>query len=267
MYSETNLKKITLEYEELLKEFHKLSKSIVVQGQALTNARVKEHVLHGVGRRIFVLRRAVENIFTFFSPGTTALLKRDTLYDVQINLHAFTMNLYGVFENCAWAFVVFHDLEQDIGNRLGISLFKTKTKEYLPESLKFYLNSSVTVKWHKYLKSYRDSLAHRIPLYIPPANFTDEDTKKYKSLEKEQMECFSKFANGDENSTVIDRAEEISQELEAIGSPSPFFLHSLTEDNTEEPIFMHLQLIIDSKAIIEFLDLFLKEWQEKVELT
>jgi hypothetical protein len=33
------------------------------------------------------------------------------LADVQINLHAFVMNLYGIYDNWAWAYVLRHDLE------------------------------------------------------------------------------------------------------------------------------------------------------------
>ncbi len=263
MYSSEKIKTITGEYSALMGEYYELAKSITVQGQSLTSDRTKEHLLHGVGRRIFVIRRAVENIFSLFPPDTTRKLSQDALYDVQINLQAFTMNLYGIFENCAWAFVIFHDLETDIGNWSGISLFRRETKRYLPKSLKNYLNTQDMKDWQKYIKSYRDSLAHRIPLYIPPANFTDDDAERYSTLEEERMECFRQFAEENGELALVDRVEQIAVELADIGSPTPVFLHSLTHADATEPIQIHLQMISDSRAIIEFVNLFLREWKTR----
>ncbi len=260
MYSPDEIETISREHIMLTREYYELTKSITVQGQALTNDRAREHMLHGIGRRVFVLKRAVENIFRIFPLDTTTLLSQDDLHDVQINLHAFTMNLYGVFENCAWAFVIFHDLENIIGSRLKISLFKNDTKRHLPEALQNYLNLQSNKDWHKYLKSYRDSLAHRIPLYIPPANFTSEDSERYNELQEEQMQCFRDYAGGDGDFSLLDRAEQIGAELTGIGSPFPVFLHSLPDDTTG-PIMIHPQLISDSRAVIEFVNLFLKEWR------
>ena len=262
MYSTENIEIFNREYDILLLEYHTLAQTIVIQGQSLPNGRTKEQVLFGVGRRISVLRRAVENIFTTFPPNTTQLLSRDALIDVQINLHAFTMNLYGLFENFAWCFVIYHNLEETIGDRRRISLFHRQTKRYLPERIKIYLETQNFKDWLVYLKSYRDSLAHRIPLYIPPANFTNEHTEMYNRLEEEQMECIRQMANEDNSNLLLERLEEINLELERLGTPSPIFLHSISEDDdTTRPIYIHPQIISDSRAIIEFTTLFLGEWQ------
>lgn len=261
MYSAENIVILNREYDILLSEYHTLAQTIVIQGQSLPNGRTKEQVLFGVGRRISVLRRAVENIFTIFPPNTTLLLSRDTLIDVQINLHAFTMNLYGLFENCAWCFVIYHNLEETIRDRRRISLFHRQTKRYLPERIKSYLETENFKDWLVYLKSYRDALAHRIPLYIPPSNFNNEQSVMYNRLEEEQMMCIRQMATGDTSNSLLEHLEEINLELERLGSPSPFFLHSISEnDDTTRPIYIHPQLISDSRAIIEFTTLFLGEW-------
>jgi hypothetical protein len=67
-------------------------------------------MLHGVGRRLKLLGRCVRNVFHLFPPSRTIPLASDDLDEVQISLHAFVMNLYGLFENLAWAFVLRHDL-------------------------------------------------------------------------------------------------------------------------------------------------------------
>jgi len=263
MYSNEEIERLTDEYNALLREYHELIKTITIQGQSLTNDLAKEYILHGASRRISVLRRSVENIFRIFPLETIQLLQQDDLYDVQINLHAFVMNLYGVFENCAWAFVIYHDLKEVIGDRNRISLFKKETKKHLPEPIISYLRSQSMIDWHKYILSYRDSLAHRIPLYIPPSAFTEEDSVKYRQLQEEQMECFRKFAEGYSDTAIVDRTRQIFTELSAIGSPCPAFLHSLTEDEIARQMLIHPQLICDSRTIIEFTNLFLQEWKTK----
>ena len=267
MYSPTQIEIITREYANLLREYRSVTESITVQGQDLPEGRVKEYLLHGIARRVSVLERAVENIFTLFPLTTSDVLPRNTLYDVQVNLHAFTMNLYGIFENCAWCFVLFHDLQSIIEDPRKISLFSRPTKRYLPETLINYLGTQNFTNWSKYLKSYRDSLAHRIPLYVPPATFTEADRERYNLLQAEQMECFRSYADGDICEELVNRAEQINLELESIGSPCPTFLHSFTDDTGNIPVAIHPQLISDSRSVIEFLNLFLDKWQDTENLT
>jgi hypothetical protein len=237
----------------LLKE---LMLQTVVQGQESSHTGVREHLLHGVARRINVLGRAIENIFGKFPPSTSSLLERDALYDVQINLHAFVMNLYGVFDNWAWAFVFRHGLESEIRDRRGVGLFHERTTRYLPPILRDYLSSSTTTDWHeKYLKSFRDALAHRIPLYIPPAEITPEEGDRYNRLESEKVELI--------RTMQWDRLEEVWDQQAELGRPSFVFLHAFSEDDPPRPILLHPQLLCDAGAIVEFGTIFLKHWHER----
>jgi hypothetical protein len=164
---------LSQECRKALQDLQDLQLKIVVQGQPLDAApRLTEHLLHGAGRRVGVIRRAIENVFSLFPPETKRPLQSDALADVQINLHAFVMNLYGIYDNWAWAYVLRHDLESTIGDRRRIGLFHNATRDRLPSPLRTYLASPTTTEWHeKYAKSYRDALAHRIPPYLPPAQF------------------------------------------------------------------------------------------------
>jgi len=100
----------------------------------------------------------------------------------------------------------------------SVSLFKEKTQRFLPAPLREYLQSDDMATWHgKYLKGYRDARAHRIPLYIPPATWTDEDKARYERLDAEKAECIRK----DE----WDWIDAISNEQDGIGRPYFMFLH------------------------------------------
>jgi len=222
-----------------------------LQAESSKHPKVKEHLTHGAGRRVGVLSRSIQNVYTLFPPTTAKPLPREILTDVQINLQAFMMNLYGLLDNLAWAFVFRHGLDSKI-NKLSVGIFSAKTLECLPQEITDYLSTETAVSWRKYLKSYRDALAHRIPLYIPPAEFTAEDGVRYNQLETEKIECIKAMK--------WERLEEVYAEQASIGAPSFCFLHSFEEGDLPSPILIHPQMLSDARGIVEFGNLFLDHW-------
>ena len=129
-----------------------------------------------------------------------------------------------MFDNWAWAFVLRHSLEVEIGGRRRIGLFSNATRQYLPQNLETYLSSRATTEWYENCrKSDRDALAHRVPLYIPPAVFTTEEAERYNKLEAEKVECIK--------SMKWQRLDEVWLEQAAIGTPCFTFLHAFSEDD------------------------------------
>lgn len=253
-YSEEQIENIKKQYSKVCQGLQDLMLQTVVAGQESTHAGVKEHLLHGAGRRLGVIKKSIENIFNEFPPTTTRPLSRDVLHDVQINLHAYVMNLYGIFDNWAWAFIYRHDLLLQVGGKHGVGLFHKNTTMYLPQPLRDYLSSETITRWHeKYLKSYRDALAHRIPLYIPPAEFTPEESDRYNQIETEKIELIKAMA--------WQRLDELYEEQANIGRPSFVFLHSY-EEEPPKPVLFHPQLLCDGLAIIEFGSLYTAQWNE-----
>lgn len=255
-YTPEQVSQLLDDQETTLQSLVELQKECTIQGQSIANPMVQEHMLHGAGRRIMVLRRTVENIYDLFPPSTTKPLPTDTLSDVQISLHAFVMNLYGVFENWAWAFYHRHDLHSMITDRRKVGMFSPAMKPFLPTVLRDYLASEVITNWQRdYLKNYRDALAHRIPLYIPPANFTPEESERYSQLGAAKLDS---LRGGD-----LNRFEEICVEQDALGVASLMFLHSFTEGGELKPLLLHPQILSDSKTVVEFGTKFLAHWHER----
>jgi hypothetical protein len=125
-------------------------------------AASKEHLCHGAARRFGVMGRAMQSIFELFPVDTDRPLPMESLHDVQIKLHTFVMNVYGVFENFTWAFVLRHNLLPTIGRPVSVSMFKEATRKHLPLAVADHLSSDAMTQWHTdYLKNYRDALAHR----------------------------------------------------------------------------------------------------------
>ena len=128
------------------------------------------------------------------------------------------------------------------------------TQQRLPPALRDYLASDVATVWHtRYAKPCRDALAHRIPLYIPPAQMTSEEVQRYNELENEKAQCISAQDWG--------RVEEIWTEQSEIGIPCFTFLHAFTEDEPSNSVMLHPQLLSDAGLIAEFGLLFLEHWQ------
>lgn len=255
-YSDEQIAKFEQEYISVCQGLQDLLQQTVVSGQRSEHPRVREHLLHGAGRRISVIKRSIENIFSEFPPSTTRPIDRDKLYDVQINLHAYFMNLYGIFDNWAWAFVFRHDLLEKVGGKRGVGLFNKNTTRYCPDSLRNYLSSNTIIKWRQeYLKSFRDALAHRIPLYIPPTEFTPEEGEHYNHLESLKMELIKGMKWQDLDETYEEQAQ--------IGRPSFVFLHSY-EEEFPSPVLLHPQILSDGLAIIEFGALYLEHWGTSV---
>ena len=242
------------ECEEVLRKLQELQLKIVVQGQPLdATSRLREHLLHGAARRVGVIKRSIENVFSLFPPETTRPLGSETLSDVLINLHAFVMNLYGIYDNWAWAYVLRHNLEAEIGDRRRIGLFNDGMRKRLPSALRTYLSSPATTEWHEhYAKSFRDALAHRIPPYLPPAQFTPEEGQRYNELENEKVECIKAMR--------WERLDQIYVEQADVGAPCFTFLHAYTEDTPPKPLILHPQILSDGNAVVEFGELFLQHW-------
>ncbi|MEO6308856.1 MAG: hypothetical protein ABIO96_04325 [Nitrospiraceae bacterium] len=256
LFTDKQAAHLSQECRKALQELQNLQLKIVVQGQPLDAAsRLREHLLHGAARRVGVIRRAIENVFSLFPPETKRPLQSDALADVQINLHAFVMNLYGIYDNWAWAYVLRHDLESTIGDRRRIGLFHNATRDRLPSPLRTYLASPTTTEWHeKYAKSFRDALAHRIPPYLPPAQFTTDEGSRYNALENEKVECIKAMR--------WDRLDEVWREQADIGIPCFIFLHAYSEDTPPQPLILHPQMLSDANAVVEFGNLFLQHWHE-----
>ena len=257
MYTEQQIAEMESRYPELIEGLERLLMSCVATGNDLPDdSRARDYLLHGGGRRINLIRRSLSRIFELFPLRLKRPLPSQILMDVQINLQAYVMNMYGLFDNWAWAFVIFHKLEQQVGGKFGVGFQREKTQKFLPVELRDYVLNERYKQWHnQYLKNYRDALAHRVPLYIPPARFTNEESKRYCDLESEKIACT--LAHD------FDRADRAKAEQLKLGKPVPVFLHSFNEGGPPKPILLHPQLLSDAAGVIELGDIFFANWKKR----
>jgi hypothetical protein len=208
----------------------------------LTNPRAKEYLTHGVCRRITIIRRCIEQVFTIFPPDRTVLLSRDERSDVEIALHAFFINVHGALDNLAWVVV----LEKCVTppKRRDVGLRSKVVRPLLWPEASAYLHDPKIEAWLlSYSANYRDALAHRIPLYVPPSNMTDKDVERYRDLEEQMTQAAQ--------ARDFARANELLEEQQQIGSISPVFAHSFWDSDAASPTYFHPQLIADGRTLME----------------
>ncbi|MGT2508509.1 hypothetical protein [Cupriavidus basilensis] len=160
-----------------------------------------------------------------------------------------------MFENFAWAFVHRHGLDAQLDIR-DVGLFHKKTRKFFPQKLAQYVVSAPTVRWRdEYLRTYRDALAHQVPLYVPPSVFTREEGELYQRLVNDEIALLQahEFA----------RAEELSAQRDALGKPSFVFVPAFTKMNQQRPVYLHPQLISDSMTVAECGKIYFDHWHER----
>jgi hypothetical protein len=261
-YDERALKEITEKYQDKGRVHDKLILQLRSLFSKLTNTKAKEYLIQGAGRRLNVLTRCIENIFRIFPIGQTEQLTSNELTDLSINLHAFFVNVSGLFDNLAWVFAFEYDLTGEPKNgKLGqfdIGLFNKKTQSHLSDRLRNYLKAQDLQNWHsEYSKNYRDALAHRIPLYVPPSVLNPAEQKKYFELETQiQTLDLTKYEN-------LEIYGAILEQQMILGQASPFFAQSGGEKS--RPVFLHTQVLADYATIEEVVTMFCEHFEPKTQ--
>lgn len=218
------------------------------------NDNVRRFLTHGIGRRLSVLKRSLGEIFMLFPPERAQPLSHDETTLLQIYLHAFVINLAGVFDNFAWAFIHRHGLRDRISH-FAVSIFKKEMQRYLPESILEFLRENELLGWHgEYAKHYRDALAHRIPLYVPPSLVTEAEAAEHQRLGEERLRL---IAEGE-----YERENETRDRQLQLGAPAFFFMHDIDPDQDAQMVWMHPQLLCDASTVIEFGKCFFESWQD-----
>ena len=236
---EDRLLALTSRHAELTTKIFKIN-------DALNNEKAKEYLFHGVLRRLNTIERCVENIYSIFPIRRKTLLNRNELKDIDINLHAFFINIYGLLDNMAWVVVHEKGKAKSI-NKFHVGLYAKKTQKYLNDDFKKYLNSDRMKKWYgEYLKDFRDPLSHRIPLYVPPKFWKPGDKEK-------EEELFNKIGAANKRQD-FDEVNILRGEMDNIGIPAPAFTHSFSEES--KLVQLHAQVITDFGTVEEITENF-----------
>jgi hypothetical protein len=251
-YTAKALKELHLEFSGLLPKYSDLAIGVGAYAESLTSERAKEFMVHGVGRRLWIIYRSIVNIFRLFHPEQIKPLPAGDRIDVEINHHAFLINVYGILENLALAAAHEKNLigkeKQGMLPPKDVSLFNKKLRSQLDGGLREYLSQSRIDSWYReYAKNYRDALAHRIPPYVPPSALNDADSARFKEIEREIAALYKTYD--------FDRIEALREEQDGLGRANPLFLHSFSEN--ARPLYLHPQVLADFNTIDELVRVYI----------
>lgn len=241
-FSQDDLKHIDEEYQAVYQKYARLSNAYVYR--SYNNARAREFATNGFSRRLKLLIRCIENIFEIVPPDRDDLPSSEELSDVNINLHAFIINVFGCVDNLAWIWVCENNLKKEDGSPIpnewvGLRSKNTRVRKSFSPNFLGYLDG--LVKWFDNLENFRHALAHRIPLYVPPYVITVDKEVAYGNLETLKTEALNRLAFED--------YDRLSTEQDALGVFRPFMTHSFVED--AKKVVFHAQIIADFNTIDE----------------
>jgi hypothetical protein len=200
--------------------------------------KAREYATQGFARRLQTMRRCIENVFSIIPPDVVDVPQKLQLDDAQINIQAAFANIYGCVDNLAWVWVYERELSIP-ALRVGLRRQNTDIRASLSPEFRAYLHS--LEDWFAYLTEYRDALAHRIPLYIPPGNVRPKDVDAYNDLMTRMNAAIANHQT--------DEYERLSLEQSKLLVFQPVIGHSLVE--MKAPYFFHVQLIADFLTIEE----------------
>jgi hypothetical protein len=206
------------------------------------DAHAEEHALHGFSRRLGTLIRAVNLVFDLLPPELDTIPEHDTVVDATIAIQSFVLNTFGCLDNLAWIFVHEKGVTKPDRTALdpqSVSLGSKAVRAKFSREFSAYIDSRDD--WFKAIKDFRDALAHRIPLYIPPFIVTPDVVDEYNRLERASGDAMrvGKFKE-------YDRLQEQQKKL---GHFRPWMTHSRTEN--AHAIVFHPQLVADFNTVDE----------------
>ncbi|MDH2356561.1 hypothetical protein QCM80_38965 [Bradyrhizobium sp. SSUT112] len=201
--------------------------------------RGREYATQGFGRRVDMLVRAIDRVFAILPPEREDIPKKDEVAEAQMAIQAFVMNAFGSLDNLAWIWVFEKDIKGKKGKELDrklVGLGSEHVRASYTKDFSSFLDNRR--KWFENLKDFRDSLAHRIPLYIPPFIIEEKDAAAYRELDDAALRTKDPV-----------EYERLRGEQKKLGAFRPWMTHSIFEGPS---VVFHFQLLQDYLAVDEF---------------
>jgi hypothetical protein len=189
----------------------------------------REYAHHGFLRRFNMMHHCIEKVFEILPPEQDGRPPDPALLDATAFIQSFVMNVFGALDNLAWTWVSEKPL--DIPRKqIGLGPKCEKVRGSFSPEMGDYLAG--LENWFAHIIDFRDALAHRIPLYIPPFVVGLANQAEHEALELRKRET--------EDADEYYRLFAEQAKFEAF---HPLITHSLHDDR--QPIWLHSQLVQD----------------------
>jgi hypothetical protein len=255
IYTQEHVQEIEAGINTIRQRYRGLQLKILDLAEKLKKEEAKKYLMHGVWRRLGITKQCIENVFLIFPAYRKKILDKEELTNIDINLHAFLVNIFGLLDNLAWVSV--HEKElAGVIDRNKVGVFKKETKEHFPSAFREYLDSGRIKNWHnQYLKKYRDALSHRLPLYVPAKAVDAEQAMQISKINDDIAEIKNSIVNNFKSHNLdgiaqFDAIDKLCIEENNIGSAYPVF----TQTDEKGGMVLHAQLIADFNTVEEIVE-------------
>jgi hypothetical protein len=221
-------------------------------GRNFANGDAREYAQHGFMRRLKTMARSIANTFELLPPELREPPARDLLHDAEIQIQAFVFNAFAATDNLGWILVKEHGLKLPNGadipkERIGLRPGNVAVRGAVSPEFRAYLETRE--EWFRHMEDFRHSLAHRVPLYIPPFCVDPRNESAYNDLERRKMQAAQQGRFMD--------FERLSAEQDRLGFFQPWMVHSVRHD--PRPMYFHPQLLADFNTVHEMAEKTLEE--------
>ena len=251
-YDAEDLARMEMTRVRLSHERDLLAMKLVQLASRFPDDRARQYANEGVGRRLRTIDRSVTNIFQLYPPDRTGHLSMEECDDVAIQLQAFAINVYALFDNVAWVCVLLSKVQL---SPMKIGPFKAETTPHFPPSLAAFLSENRVRTWHQvYGKAYRDATAHRLPIYLPSRAYTQEEGARWTELDTALMNAVRHMGEpgtAEEIDARLERHHALQSERDNLGSNSLLMALTLNGPDAEKPVFLHPQVLADYGLVQE----------------
>ncbi len=149
-------------------------------------ARAREYAEHRLARRVKTLARCIDNVFKILPTDRVELPSSERTIRCDGQHSSILFNVFGSIDNLAWIWVQEKPVRRENGapipnNWVGLTKDNHFVRSSLSTEFQQYLKGADD--WFDYLGNFRHTLAHRIPLYIPPYTISPDKEAAYQRLE------------------------------------------------------------------------------------
>jgi hypothetical protein len=213
--------------------------------RAYKTDRGREYAHHGFCRRLNELARAIGFVFELLPPEQDDIPDTENVVAATMFIQSFFLNASGCLDNLAWIWAFETDLRFTDGRpvdqkSVGLGPRHWYLRNSFSKAFRKHLKSRK--RWFAHLEEFRDTAAHRIPLYIPPYIIGEADAAKHAQLEVESAQAMQQGYN--------EKYDRLRSEQKSLGKFRPWMNHSLTEKSPT--VVFHQQLLDDYETIEEF---------------
>jgi hypothetical protein len=241
-FSPEAIKDLEARHGEIQGQFRKLQERFIVR--KYRSDRAREYAVQGFCRRLDILVRSIHFVFDLLPPEKEDIPDTDDVV-ASTMLIQFVINTAGCLDNLAWIWVCETGLQDENGRNLdrrqvGLGPSYWIVRNSLPKHFRKHLRRRRA--WLRHLTEFRDSLAHRIPLYIPPYIISAHQAVQYAQF---GADAIAAGQRGD-----FEAYDKFVAAQKQLGRFLPWMTHSSTEKSPQ--VVFHPQLLQDYATVDEF---------------